>query len=557
MERFKRYVIALTPLLLSYLAPLPCNAQTPAPAAKATEVAAPTRTNAGETTQAPQPTTTAPRPMRDDQTVKLKPPPVEATEIPLPINLATALRLADARPLVVAAAQASAWVAEAQLQRAKLLWVPELDLDFVYIRHDGFGPDFNRGNNPPYSPTSQMIPINNNINYMYAGGGLYQVIATTDAVFAPLAARQVLNSRRWDIQTARNSALLDTAQAYFRVHQHRGTYAGALDVVQRGQRLVDRVSRLSEDLVPKAEVDRARRTLADAEQRAASAREEWRVASADLTQVLRLDPRAVIVPTEHDHLQLTLIDPARSIDDLIPIGLTNRPELASQQALVQAVLVRIRQEKLRPILPSILLTGFQTPGGMRMQGGIFGTGNANTLNLWSLRNDVSIQFVWQLEGLGFGNLARIKERRGEQSRTVVELFKMQDAVAAEVSQTQANLQAAAVRVVQAERSVREALDTYDKNYEGLRQTKRFANILIQIYRPQEAVEALEHLGVSYNEYFTTVADYNRAQFQMFHALGYPANEVTIQNPPGEIIPVDTTRPAFLPPVGTGPPPATR
>jgi len=50
--------------------------------------------------------------------------------------------------------------------------------------------------------------------------------------------------------------------------------------------------------------------LADLEQQATSAREDWRMRSADLTQVLRLDPRAVIVPQEPDHLQVTLIDPA-------------------------------------------------------------------------------------------------------------------------------------------------------------------------------------------------------------------------------------------------------
>ena len=65
--------------------------------------------------------------------------------------------------------------------------------------------------------------------------------------------------------------------------------------------------------------------LADLEQQATSAREDWRVRSADLTQVLRLDPRAVVEPLEPDHLQVTLIDPARSLDDLIPIGLTQPP----------------------------------------------------------------------------------------------------------------------------------------------------------------------------------------------------------------------------------------
>jgi hypothetical protein len=65
------------------------------------------------------------------------------------------------------------------------------------------------------------------------------------------------------------------------------------------------------------------------------------------------------------------------------------------------------------------------------------------------------------------------------------------------------------------------------------------------------------LNVAFNEYFTTVADYNREQFELFRAMGYPAQEVAIQHPTGELLPVDTARPSYLPPVGHGPPPATR
>ncbi len=498
----------------------------------------------------------APLPSGSGQ-ASLPAPPLELTDLPLPINLATALRLADARPLVVAAAQASAWVAEAQLQQAKLIWVPELDLDVVYFRHDGYGPDFNRGSTVPFDLNSTRLPISQNLNYFYAGGGLYTVFAVTDAIFQPLAARQVLDSRRWDIQAAKNDALLLTAQSYFDVHRYRGMYAGALDTVQRGRQLVERIRLLSEELVTKAEVNRAQRQLADLEQRAVSAREQWRVASADLTQVLRLDPRAVVVPVEHDHLQITLIDPARPLDNLMPIGLANRPELKAQQALIQAAQVRIRQEKLRPFIPSVIITGFQTPGDMRMQFGFFGTGSDSSMNLWSLRDDISTQLVWQAEGLGFGNLARVKERRGEESRAMVDLNRVQDMVAADVTQAQANLQSAAVRVSQAERSLREARITFEKNYEGLRQTTRFENVLIQAYRPQEAVVALARLRDAYDEYFGTVADYNQAQFRLFHALGYPAQGISSLQPPGEVVPVDTTRPGYLPAVGVGPPPATR
>src|SRR6185437_14211383 len=363
----------------------------------------------------------------------------------------------DARPIMVAIAQASAWMAEAQLQKAKVLWLPAFMMNAAYLRHDG-PIDFNGGINVPQgqnafgqnAPGSFGKPLNQNLNWFISGVSLYQVVALTDAIFQPLAARQDLNAKRWDIQTAKNEALHETARAYFNVHKYRGQYAGVLYTVERGRKLVEALDALSRDLVPGVEVDRARNLLAYLEQQAVSDRENWRVASADLTQVLRLDPRAVVEPLEQDHLQLTLIDPSRSLDDLLPIGLTNRPELASQQALIQAALVRIRQEKMRPLLPSILITGWQTPGGMTTEAAIFGTGNGGKLNLWSFRDDISTQLIWQLDSFGFGNLALIKKRRGEQSRATAHLFQIQDTVAAEITQAQADLQSAATRVVQAE-----------------------------------------------------------------------------------------------------------
>ena len=477
--------------------------------------------------------------------MRLPPAPLDPADLPLPINLATALRLSDARPLMVAAAQASVWVAEAQLKRAQVLWVPTLNFGADYIRHDGGGPDFNKG-----------ILTAPSVNYFYAGGALWQNVASTEAIFQPLAARQHLTSKRWDVQAARNDALMMTSDAYFRVHEARGMYAGAIYAVERGRDLVERIAKLSGDLVAEDEVERARNMLANLEQQATMARQMWRVGSADLTQVLRLDPRAVVVPQEHDHLQITLIDPARSLDDLIPIGLTNRPELASNQALVQEVLANLRREKMRPILPSVLLNGFQTPYE-QIQAGIFGTGPNSSLNQFTGRVDVSIQGIWKLEGLGIGNLARIKEQRGEQSRAIIELFRTQDMVAGDVTRSQARLQSASARVGQAERSLRASILAFNGNFEGLQQTQRFGDVLVLVNRPQEVVFALQLMKITLDEYFRTVAEYNRAQFELFHALGYPAGEVANVRPPGEVNPVDTSRPGYLPPVGNGPPPASR
>jgi hypothetical protein len=326
--------------------------------------------------------------------------------------------------------------------------------------------------------------------------------------------------------------------------------------VKQGEALVEKVANLSRELVPRVEVDRARNVLAELQQRATLARQEWHVASADLTQVLRLDPRAVVEPLEHDHAQITLVDPGRTLDDLMPVALTNRPELAARVAGVQAADARVRREKWRPALPLVTVSGFQH-AGMLLQGGIFGLGPNDNMDQFRGRNDVSVQMIWQLEGFGFGNLARVKQQRGRQSDAIIDLRRAQDSIAADVNRALARAQSAAARVHQADRALRTAIITFNGHLEGLGQTRRFGDVLVLTYRPQEAVYSLEQMNVSFHEYFSTVAEYNRAQFDLFHALGYPAAELAQTRPPGEITPTNTERPSYLPRVGHGPPPATR
>ena len=216
--------------------------------------------------------------------LKLKPAPLEPSDVQLPINLATALRLSDARPLIVAAAQASVMVAEAQLTRAKVIVVPTLMMGADYIRHDGGGPDFNKG-----------VMTSPSVNFFEAGGGLdigslTAFVNLTDAYFEPLVARRVLDAKQWDIQTAKNDALRLTADAYFRVHQHRGMYSGAIYCIERGRELVEQIGSLSRELVPIVEVERAKTLLAHLEQLATTERQAWRVHSAQPDQGAPLEP---------------------------------------------------------------------------------------------------------------------------------------------------------------------------------------------------------------------------------------------------------------------------
>jgi outer membrane protein TolC len=253
----------------------------------------------------------------------------------------------------------------------------------------------------------------------------------------------------------------------------------------------------------------------------------------------------VVVPLEPDHLQVTLISPDWLLDDLIVVGLNRRPELASNRALVQATLIRLRRERLRPLVPSVLITGNGTPDFL-FQGGVFGTGTGGSLDQWAGRADVSAQLIWQLDNLGFGYQAKVREQRGEVQLANVELFNVQDTVAAEVTQAKADVDSAVIRVSQAETGIKQSLLTYAGNLRGMGQTQRFGDVLSLINRPQEVVAALDQLKQAYINYYATVADYNRAQFRLFYALGFPAEQLACARPTGAIEPVDTYRGPALP-----------
>jgi hypothetical protein len=262
--------------------------------------------------------------------------------------------------------------------------------------------------------------------------------------------------------------------------------------------------------------------------------------------VLRLDPGAVVVPLEPPHLQVTLVSPKESVDALIPVGLTNRPELATQQAVVQATLVRLRQERLRPLLPSLVLQSSATPTGF-LGAGVYGTGT-RSLNHWSGRSDWDAEVVWQFKNLGFGNRGLVTQRRGEQWQALVELFRIQDLVASEVAQAHAQVETTAARVGRAEAELKAALASYAGNLTGLSQTVRAGELLQLVNRPQEVVAALQQLQQAYINYYATANDYNRAQFRLFRAQGYPAQSVACSDSFGAVMPVDTSRPPQMAPV---------
>jgi outer membrane protein TolC len=465
--------------------------------------------------------------------VPVAPPAPAACDKPLPINLPTALQLANVRPLDIALASERIRLAVAQLDRARVLWLPTVYLGVEYSRHDGQIQE-TPGNVFGTSRSSFQL-----------GAGPSAVFAITDAIFAPLAQRQLVRAREAGLQSARNDSLLAVAEAYFNVQQARGELAGAVDASARAEEVVRRTEKLAaagQGILADVDVVRARTEFDRRDQVVDTARERWRTASAELARVLRLDASALVEPLEGPHLRVTLVGLDKPVDELIPVALTYRPELAEQQALVQATLVRLRQERLRPLTPSVLLRGASTnPSQGTLAGGYFGGGKNDNLSNFGARSDFDVQVVWEFQNLWFGNAARVRERRSENQLAVLDMFRIQDRVAADVAQAYAQAQSAAARVMKAERGLKNAVESAQKNLQGLGQTKTAGgNVIVLVIRPQEVVAAVQALAQAYADYYGAVGDYNRAQFRLYRALGQPAQALAGEGPACPGTPVSGT-----------------
>jgi outer membrane protein TolC len=448
-------------------------------------------------------------------------PMAEAGEKILPINLATALRLANAQPIDVQIAGRQVELAAASYDRARLLWVPNLIMGADYFRHEGGQQNF------------AGDVLDSSRGALSAGLGPNVVFSFADALYQPLAAKQDLLARRAYLQTANNDTVLNVAEVYFSLQQARGELAGALYTAEKAEEVNRIAAKLAEGIAPPLEATRAKVELARRQQVVSTARERWRVASAELARLLRIPSGSLIDPLEPANLPIAVVQETAELDELIAIGLTNRPELAGHQAIVKATLERLKLEKVRPLVPSLAVRSVSTNPSGSIGYGTFGGGANSSLSNFGSRFDIDAQLLWEFQALGFGNKARVGERKAEHQIATLELFRTQDRIAAEVTQAHAQLKAAAERMKQAEPAFKESVDLVEKSLLGMNQTRRVGDVLVLIVRPQEVVAAVQSLGTANSDYYSAVADYNRAQFRLYRALGHPGQCLAERVPASE------------------------
>ncbi len=436
-----------------------------------------------------------------------------------PIDLPNALRLAGARELDIAITRQRLNQSIADLNYAWAQWLPSLFLGPTWYRADGQvqtvnGPVENVNRSSLFlggvaattapgfaapSPGTGYPPLN----------GSSAVFRFSDAIYMPIAAQRVVNANRAGVHAANNDAILAVAEAYFDLQQTCGMLAINREAVANAKELSDvtgSYARTGQGL----EADH-RRALTELYHRRKDVQYQTGqllAASARLVELLVLDPKPVLAPIEPAEIIITLIPDDVPLDDLVMRGLQNRPELATAQELVGASVARLKQARLRPFIPSLAFS---------YAGGGFGGGQGSFFGDFGARGDVAASLFWELQNLGFGDVAIMKRRRFENEEAKLQKLKIAARVAAEVVAAYETKQAATRQIKEARDTVAEAIESLKLNMINIRQGAE----LPRATRPIEVLQPIQALVQARTDYLESVLGYNRAQYRLNRAIGQP------------------------------------
>jgi outer membrane protein TolC len=428
----------------------------------------------------------------------------------LVIDLGSAIRLAEAQNPRIALAREIVNEAMAAHKEARALLLPSLTAGTDYHLHTGV----------LQTSFGQIRQVNSQSLYM--GGGTQTVGSQTigipavrifahagDAYYLPLAAAQMVTVRAYESNSVNNVTLLDVADRYLNLvaaearREALQVSVQEFDNIEKAQQAYARVGQGREADYHRARADRLLIRLEEEQ-----AQEETAVAAADLSRLLHLDPGVRLVTPSGPIEMLTLVDETSDVESLVDRALRQRPEVISRTAEIGAAEYRWRDERTRPWLP-LISVGFS--------GGAYGGGsNRQDLGVSSMytttqgRTDLDVMAIWTVQNLGVGNHALQGNRKSEMDQAILQraltIARIRREVAERQAQVRSRRRTVAVswnQLAAAERGAREEL-MLTRSGEAL---------------PIEALNSMARLATARQQLLTAVIEYNRAELQLFVALG--------------------------------------
>lgn len=453
----------------------------------------------------------------------------------VPIDLAAALSLAGTQNPELLLAQTRVSVAIAQHQLAAAQFLPTINLGTNYDGHVGV----------LQQPSGNILNVQRSALFFGAGAnasgsgtvnipGVVWNVNVTDAIYAALMARQSVVEQEFRSLGVRNEMLRQVVQAYLDLLETNAARSIRITVRQSSAE----VARITQAFATtgegrQADAERAATELFDRNALLIDTESQANQASAALAELIGLDQGVRYHPTDNFAVPHTIVPNELTIPEALAVALLQRPELQERRNSVVRNLLALDSAKLLPFSPNVFL-GYSTGvfgGGSNLVSqpagsGTFARGDPAFGNFGS-RQDLDVMAYWSLQNLGMGNHALIDAAashvRSAEWEEIAVLEQIRQEVALALRRSQIRLRRITIgeaAVAAAARAFQEDLDRI-KGAEGL---------------PIEVLDSLSLVEASKLAYLKAIMDYNRAQFDLYVALGQPPADM-LARPASGTLPV--------------------
>lgn len=406
------------------------------------------------------------------------------------INLATALRLAGAKPLDLELARNSVRQAEAKYAETRSKFFPWFSVGTGYHRLDGNTQDV-AGNITDVSKQSYQ-----------AGLGVVAELRLGEAVYQSIAAKQRAAAAGHALESVRQNLLAEVSAGYFDLLRAQA----GLQVNQQSKSLAadyaaQVTAAVASGVVFEADQYRAQAQELRHELSTRKALEDIQIASARLCELLRLPHGLDLRGLDAELVPLDLLPPDASIGSQVRRALDHRPELRSREMLLEAA----RSDSLAavngPLIPDLSLRA--------NTGGLGGGKNASTGNFGGT-SDFMVGVGWRIGPGGLFDQARSESAQAAEASESILLEKARLRISREVLEAIARVRSLDSRLA----TTRKLLEVSEKAYQLCRE--RGATGVGGVL---ETLRAEEDLSFARLTWFELVAQYNTAQASLRRATG--------------------------------------
>ncbi len=466
-----------------------------------------------------------------------------------PVDLDNALKLAGVQNPEILESRAVVEEAVALRQLAATYFLPNINLGGNLDTHTG---TLQQSNGNIIKVNRDSLFLGMGANAIAAGSvnipGVQLIGNVSVGVFNYLISRQVVAQRQFASEAVRNQVLLRVTGAYLDLMSAQGRYA----IARQNREEVREIARITDEFAKagqgrRSDADRAAAELEQRQVEVLQAEGDIVAASARLCQVLNLDPSTRLVVTDAWAVPAPLVPDPIPLPELLIIALRQRPELKERRAAIDAALLELHGAKMLPFSPNYIL-GYSTGsfGGGSNTEALPPTSQSRFDNFYG-RQDVDVIVYWTLQSMGLGNLALIRASDARAQIANFRLLEVLNRVRMEVAASYARTHARFAQIGVNERAVKASTEGFQQDYVRVKNREGL---------PIEVLDNQRLLSRARFEYLGSILDYNRAQFELFVALGQPPRKylarpvpATLVLPP-EVVPPDVQS---LPPEAQLPP----